>query len=94
MKKKKKREEEKMREKWDYIDEKIDDWDVERKMSDWDASLEIDAGFLRRSIWLTDEGRGYTISFGDGGLGDEFDHLVGGGQMIWSRPGGYTYWRQ
>ena len=42
--KKKKKEEEKMRENWDYVDE---------KMNNWDASYKMNERFLRRkSIWL------------------------------------------
>ena len=94
-KKKKKKKKKKWEKKWDYVDEKMNDWDAERKMSDWDANFEMNERFLRRkSIWLMNERRNYLISFDDKELDDKFDHLIDEEQMIWSKSDDYTYWRQ
>ena len=51
---KEKKKKKKWEKKWNYIDEKMNDWNAERKMNDWDANFEMNAGFLRRNnTWLT-----------------------------------------
>ena len=76
--KRKEKKKKKWEKKWDYIDEK---WMTEGKMSDWDASLEMNAEFLRRNnTWLTAnddavwwETKSYNFdNFDDEKLDDEF----------------------
>ena len=70
---KKKKRERSERRKWDYIDEKKNDWDAERKVSDWDAKSYETARGDRKNVvpvrgnWLRtaglyDGGRGHMIS--------------------------------
>ena len=70
----------------------MNDWDFERKMSDWNANLEMNAkkkfskrNKKRRSIWLTNDSMMKNLMM-------NFDHLIDEEQMIWSKSDDYTYW--
>ena len=60
MKRKKKKKKKKWEKKWDYIDERMNDWDAERKVSDWNASLEMNEEFDEKHV-IDCERRGYMM---------------------------------
>ena len=80
--KKEKKKKKKWEKKWDYIDEKMNDWSAERKVNNWDAKFYEAARSDRKNVvsmrdnWLRTTKLYDFDNFDDEELENEFDHLI------------------